>query len=273
MCASMKGIGLSRTSPEPRAAVGLYLAEIRNIRLLSKDREEQLSVRAAAGDRDALSSLVEHHLPLVVGLARGYAGRGVSLEDLIQEGNLGLLRAAERFDPTRGVRFATYATWWVRQHISRAALRLAQDIRVPRTILVDRRRVDAIAEGLARQMGRQPTDSELAAATGRPAARIRFLRSIPDEPVSLDGPGAGGSALAAIAVAFPDATSEEAAAVDEIVQELPPRLQEVVRLRFGLQGDRPLTLREVGRRLHISRERVRQLVGRAIRRIRLHQVA
>ncbi len=270
---SMKEPAPPRSTPEPRTAVGQYLAEIRNIRFLSKEHEDQLAARAATGDRDALTSLVEHHLPLAVSVARGYARGGVPLEDLIQEGNLGLLRAAERFDPTRGVRFAAYATWWVRQHISRAVFGLARTIRVPRSILVDRRHVDDVATSLAHQVGRQPTDPELAAATGHSVARIRFLRSIPAEPVSLEHPGVEGRSLTAVPAAFPDSTSEELAAVDEIVRKLPPRLQEVVRLRFGFQGNPPLTLREVGARLHISRERVRQLEQHALRRIRPHRVA
>ncbi len=265
--------GTTRSDPEALTAIVQYLAEVRSIPPISKEEEDRLAVRASGGDRDALSSLVERHLLLVVGIARRYAGRGVALEDLIQEGNLGLLRAAERFDSARGVRFAAYATWWVRQHISRAAFRLAHTIRVPRSILLDLHRLGVIATTLAHQTGRQPTDAELAAAMGRAAARIRFLRSIPDDPVSLERPGDGGRAFAAVPDASRDSASEDAPEVDEIVQKLPARLQEIVRLRFGLQDGHPLTLREVGGRLHISRERVRQLERQALKRIRHHRVA
>jgi RNA polymerase primary sigma factor len=260
-------------NPEALTALGQYLAEVRYIPLLSKEEEDRLAVRAAAGDRDARSSIVEHHLPLVVGIARRYVGWGVLLEDLIQEGNLGLLRAAERFDSGHGVRFATYATWWVRQYISRAVFRLARTIRVPRSTLLDQRQLAVASTTLERQMRRRPNDTELAAALGRPAARIRFLRSIPDEPLSLERPGDGGRSVAALLSTSPDSTSEDVAVVDEVVEGLPPRLQEIVRLRFGLQDGRPLTLREVGGRLHISRERVRQLERQALKRIREHRVA
>lgn len=255
---------------EALTALGQYLAEVRSIPLLSKEEEDRLAVRAVAGDRDAHSSIVEHHLPLVVGIARRYAGWGVPLEDLVQEGNLGLLRAAERFDSGHGVRFATYATWWIRHYISRAVFRLAHAISIPRSILLDLRRLAVVSTTLERQMRRRPKDTELAAALGRPAARIRFLRSIPDEPLSLEHPGDAGRSLAALLLKSPDSTSEDVA---EVVEGLPPRLQEIVRLRFGLQDGRPLTLREVGGRLHISRERVRQLERQALKRIREHRVA
>ncbi len=260
-------------NPEALTALGQYLAEVRSIPLLSKQEEDRLAARVAAGDRDARSSIVEHHLPLVVGIAGRYAGWDVSLEDLIQEGNLGLLRAAEQFDSGRGVRFAAYATWWVRHYISRAVFRLARTIRVPRSILLDLRQLGVVSTTLERQMKRRPKDTELAAALGRPAARIRFLRSIPDEPLSLEHPGNGGRSPVALLSTSSDSTSEDVSEVDEVVEGLPPRLQGIVRLRFGLQDGRPLTLREMSGRLHISRERVRQLERQALRRIREQRVA
>jgi RNA polymerase primary sigma factor len=263
----------SRRGPKPLTAIGQYLAEVRSIPLLSKEEENRLASLAAEGDRDARTSLVEHHLPLVVGIARRYAGWGVPLEDLIQEGSLGLLRAAERFDANRGIRFARYASWWVRQHISRALFKLARTIHVPRSILLDRHRLDLVSTTLERQMGRRPKDTEMAAALGRPAARLRFLRSIPDEPVSLEAPRTDGRALAAVLSASPDSTPGKGHEFNEVIQGLPPRLQEIVRLRFGLRDGPPRTLREVGGRLHISRERVRQLERQALKRIRAHRIA
>jgi RNA polymerase primary sigma factor len=259
--------------PESLTAVAQYVAEVRSIPLLSKAEEGRLAARAVTGDWNARTALVERHLALVMGIARRYAGRGVPFEDLIQEGNLGLLRAAERFDPTQGARFATYATWWVRQRISQAVFRLGRNIRVPRSILLDLHRLGTISTTQAHQLGRQPTDAELAAAMGRSVARIRFLRSTPDEPISLEGAADGGRAFPTIPGPPPDPTFGDGAEVDELIRTLPARLQEVVRLRFGLQDGHPLTLREVGGRLHISRERVRQLEQRALKRIRRHRVA
>jgi RNA polymerase primary sigma factor len=247
-------------------AIGQYLAEVRSIPLLSKTEEWRLGVQAAGGNRAAVTALVQSHLPLVVGVARRYAGWSVPIEDLIQEGNLGLMRAAERFDPSRGVRFANYATWWVRQHIARAMFRLGRNIRVPRSIILEQHRLGMISTALQHRAGRRPTDAELAAALARPAARIRFLRSVPEEPVSFDDCSDRERSLAAV----PEPAGGDG---NDIVRTLPPRLREVVCLRFGLQDGQCKTLREIGSRLHISRERARQLEQRALRRLREHEVA
>jgi len=265
MEASMHGVGPERirvthleepthhSRGEAMTAIGQYLAEVRAIPLLSKMEERRLGVRAAGGDRAAVTALVESHLPLVVGVARRYAGWGVPVEDLIQEGNIGLMRAAERFDPTRGVRFATYAIWWVRQHIARAMFKLGRSIRVPRSIILEQHRLGAISTAVERREGRAPTDAELAAAMGRSVARVRFLRSVPDVPVSLDYGGPGERPLAAVLPAAPDPAVDDG---EQIVETLPPRLREVVRLRFGLEDGQCRTLREIGTRLRISREGV-----------------
>lgn len=263
----------SRRSTEPLTALGQYLAEIKGTARLYEDEERRLAVRAAAGDRDAVASLVEHHLPLAAGIARRYAGHGVPLEDLIQEGNLGLIHAAEKFDPARGVRFAVYATWWVRQRISRALFAMAHIIRVPRPIRMDMQRLATTSIVLERRRHRRPAETELAAAMGRSPERIRFLRSVPDEPVSLDHQLNGGRDAVPAPPMLPDPGAAGRSDIALAIQDLPPRLAQIVRLRFGLQGGRHLTLREVGSILHISRERVRQLEHRALKRLRERRVA
>jgi RNA polymerase sigma factor (sigma-70 family) len=261
---------VSPRAADQLAALSQYLDEVKTQAPLSANEERRLAVRAVAGDRDARDALVERHLPLVVGIARHYTGHQVPLEDLIQEGNLGLIHAAQKFDPARGVRFATYATWWVRQRISRAVFGLAHAIRVPRTVIMDVRRLAAAATALRQRHRERPGDAQLAAAIGRSPARVRFLRSVPEDPLSLDHQVNGGVIGAPV---LPDPAAGDDSDIDLAIRDLPPRLAQIVRLRFGLEGGRQRTLREVGAMLHISRERVRQLEHRALKRIREHPVA
>jgi RNA polymerase primary sigma factor len=250
--------------------VEAYLADMRHLRRLTPEEEREMARRAGAGDLEARRSLVESHLPLVVSIARRYAGRGVPFEDLIQEGNLGLLHAAEKFDPTRGVQFATYATWWIRQRIARAAVTLPRLIRVPATVVRDQRRLEETEEALENRLGRRPADGELAAALGWAPSRVALLRSVPKEPLSLDAPRAeeDGRTVDTLVAAHEEPLPLLRAELAQALHELPPRLQEIVRLRFGLGEVPRRSLREIGARLHISRERVRQLERQAILKMR-----
>jgi RNA polymerase primary sigma factor len=260
---------LTRPKQGSLGAIDQYLAEISRIPRLSRTEERSLATRAVAGDRAARHSLVESHLPLVVSIARRYTGYNVPFEDLIQEGSLGLLRAAEKFDPARDVAFATYASWWIRQRVSRAGVALSRLIRVPATVLWDARRLDAAVSALERRLGRPPTDAEAAAELRCPVRRIGFLRSLPEQPISLDTPRSGdGMTVEGLLAAHPDPRLIGRDEIDRALIGLAPRLQEIVQLRFGLRDDRRRTFREIGQRLHISRERVRQLERQALMRMR-----
>lgn len=234
-----------------------YLTDMRQVPRLTREEERDLALRARSGDLAARGALVESHLPLVVSIARRYVGRDVPFEDLIQEGNLGLLHAAEKFDPERRVQFATYATWWIRQRVARATVTHARLIRVPPHDPAGPGRLEEAAASFEDRTGRRPTDAEVASELGWPAARVALLRTVPQEPISLDTPRheEDGRTVEGLVAAPEEPPSLARTDVEQALAHLPPRLREVVRLRFGLGEGRRRSLRKVGARMHISRER------------------
>ena len=239
--------------------VKTYLKEIGRVPLLSADEEAELARAAQAGDEEARRRLSEANLRLVVSVAKRYAGRGLPFLDLIQEGNLGLMKAAEKFEPDRGFKFSTYATWWIRQSITRAIADQGRTIRIPVHLVESINRVKKTAGELLRKNGREPTAEEIAAQLEMEPARVRELLQLAQEPVSLETP----------------VGEEEYAHLEDFIQELmnvlkslTPREERVIALRFGLEDGRARTLEELGKEFHVTRERVRQIEAKALRKLR-----
>ena len=255
-----------------------YLGEMGRLPLLSRAEEQELGQRAAVGDAEARRRLVEGNLRLVVWIAKRYMGRGMPLADLIQEGNLGLLRAAEKFDHRRGLKFSTYATWWVRQAVTRALAEKRRLIRVPLHKVEMLGKLVRCQERLAQELSREPTVVEVARAMGTTAAQVRALLRLDGTPLSLERTLTGETeATVGDMVADPN---EAEAPEDRLWREvaraelglaldaLTPREAEVIRLRFGLAGGAPRTLREIGRQIGLTCERVRQIETAALRKLR-----
>jgi RNA polymerase primary sigma factor len=252
-----------------------YLQEIGRTPLLTKDEEVDLSRRARAGDEQARARLASANLRLVVSIAKRFAGKGLDLLDLIQEGNLGLLKAVERFDPDRGFRFSTYATWWIRQAISRGLADKGRMIRIPVHTVDALTKVNRTALRLQMELGRDPSQAEIAAALGRSTDKVAELMQAGQEPVSLDSPvGEDDGSLLGDFVADPASAAEDAvsavtrADLAMALEALSPREREAVRLRFGLADGHPHTLEDVGRHFGVTRERMRQIIGAALRKLR-----
>jgi RNA polymerase primary sigma factor len=261
-----------------RANLGVYLGEISRIPLLDREQEVVLARRARAGDETATQRLVESNLRLVVQVARRYLNRGLPLPDLIEEGNLGLLRAAEKFDPDRGTRFSTYAVWWIRHFITRALANQARLIRLPVHVEMLLGRYAREHKRLAAELGREPTPEEVAAALGTTVEQVQELEEIRQHPVSLDAPLGDAEKGARVADLVPDTSADPGAMftrlfarraeLASVLDDLAANERTVLRRRFGLEGAEPETLEAIGRSLGLTRERVRQIEGAGLRKLR-----
>jgi RNA polymerase primary sigma factor len=265
------------TRAQSRANLGVYLREIARIPLLTREQEHDLAVRVRRGDDDAKRRLIEANLRLVVQIARRYLNRGLPLPDLIEEGNLGLMRAVERFDPARATRFSTYGTWWIRQAITRALANQARTIRLPVHVGLLLARYTKEEQRLAQEFGRAPTRDELARALGTSVEQLEELEEVRhQQAVSLETPvGDADSRLSdLIADASADPSARLAAIFREradlvsVLDDLAPNERTVLRRRFGLEGEPPETLEAIGRRLSLTRERVRQIEAAGLRKLR-----
>ena len=257
--------------------VRMYLKEIGKIPLLSAEEELELAKKISEGDEGAKKRMVEANLRLVVSVAKHYLGRGMQLLDLIQEGNMGLLKAVEKFDYTKGYKFSTYATWWIRQSITRAVADQARTIRIPVHMVETINRVSRTSRSLVQELGREPTLSEISRYLGIPEDKIAEVMKIAQDPVSLETP-VGEEDDSHLGDFIPDGDVAEPAEsasynmlrqqLAEVMQTLSPREAKVLRLRFGLEDGRAHTLEEVGKEFDVTRERVRQIEAKALRKLR-----
>ena len=256
--------------------VKMYLKDIGKVPLLSADDEIELARKMMDGDEDAKRELSIANLRLVVSIAKRYVGRGMLFLDLIQEGNIGLIKAAEKFDCDRGFRFSTYATWWIRQAITRAIADQARTIRIPVHMVETINRMRQATNQLVYQNGHEPTPEELAKAMDMSVERVREIQRMAQEPASLESPvgeeedSSLGDFVADENAEAPGKAADRAMVAQQInlaLKSLTPREEKVIRLRFGLDDGRPRTLEEVGRDFGVTRERVRQIEAKAIRKL------
>ncbi len=257
--------------------VRMYLKEIGKVPLLSPDEEVDLAYRIQKNDSDAKKKLTEANLRLVVSIAKRYVGRGMLFLDLIQEGNLGLIKAVEKFDHTKGFKFSTYATWWIRQAITRAIADQARTIRIPVHMVETINKLIRVSRQLLQELGRDPLPEEIAVEMGMTEDKVREIMKIAQEPVSLETP-IGEEEDSHLGDFIPDeeapAPAETAAftllkeQLMEVLDTLTPREEKVLKLRFGLEDGRARTLEEVGKEFNVTRERIRQIEAKALRKLR-----
>ena len=257
--------------------VRMYLKEIGKVSLLSADAEIELAMKMAQGDKEAKRKMAEANLRLVVSIAKRYVGRGMLFLDLIQEGNLGLIKAVEKFDYTKGYKFSTYATWWIRQAITRAIADQARTIRIPVHMVETINKVMRISRQLLQELGHDPSPEEIAADMGMPVEKVREILKIAQEPVSLETP-IGEEEDSHLGDFIPDEDASEPAEaasftllkeqLSEVLGTLTPREEKVLRLRFGIEDGRTRTLEEVGKEFNVTRERIRQIEAKALRKLR-----
>ena len=257
--------------------VKMFLKEIGKIRLLTYEEENILAERMLKGDKEAKKQLIESNLRLVVSIAKKYIGRGMNFLDLIQEGNLGLIKAVDKFDQTKGYKFSTYATWWIRQAITRAIADQARTIRIPVHMVETINKLIKTSRHLLQTLGREPTPEEIATELEMPVEKVRDILKVSQEPISLETP-VGEEDESNLGNFIPDdeapSPSEQAADtllrehIEEVMQTLTPREAKVLKLRFGLEDGRMRTLEEVGREFDVTRERIRQIEAKALRKLR-----
>jgi RNA polymerase primary sigma factor len=257
--------------------VRMYLKEIGRVPLLSSEDEIELARRIERGDEEAKRRLAEANLRLVVSIAKKYVGRGMLFLDLIQEGNLGLIKAVEKFDYRKGYKFSTYATWWIRQAITRAIADQARTIRIPVHMVETINKLIRVSRQLLQELGREPTPEEIATQMGIPVERVRDIMKIAQEPVSLETPiGEEEDSHLGDFIEDQEAPAPAEAAsflllkeqLEEVLETLSPREKRVLRLRFGLDDGRARTLEEVGQVFGVTRERIRQIEAKALRKLR-----
>ncbi|EJU19260.1 MULTISPECIES: RNA polymerase sigma factor RpoD [Mogibacterium] len=258
-------------------AVRMYLKEIGKVPLLTGEQERELAIRMEQGDEDAKKKLCESNLRLVVSIAKRYLNRGLSFLDLIQEGNLGLIKAVDKFDYTKGYKFSTYATWWIRQAITRSIADQARTIRIPVHMVETINKLIRISRQLLQELGREPTSEEIAKEMGITVEKVREIKKISQDPVSLETP-IGEEEDSHLGDFIPDddvPAPVEAAAYSmlkeqlmEVLDTLSEREKKVLMLRFGLEDGRPRTLEEVGKEFNVTRERIRQIEAKALRKLR-----
>lgn len=255
----------------------LYLREISRIPLLSAQNELLLARRVEAGDREGRNHLIEANLRLVVSIAKKYVGQGLPLEDLIGEGNIGLIRAVSKFDPNKGFRFSTYATWWIKQAITRSILEGTRAVRLPVYIMEEVMRVKRMTRQLYQELGHEPTNAQIGERLDIPGERVGELLVWAEKVFSLDAPlsdeeeNSLGDIIEDVQVQGPSESTDRALLREEVrrvLNNLTLRERQVIELRFGLVDDHDHTLEEVGKKLKVTRERVRQIEERAIRKLR-----
>ena len=264
------------TRDTSRANLAVYFQEIARIPLLTAAEETALGHRVQAGDEAAKERMVEANLRLVVQIARRYRNRGLALPDLIEEGNIGLLRAVEKFDPDRGARFSTYATWWIRQAVTRALANQARTIRLPVHVEMLLGRYSREHKRLTQELGRTPNSEELGKALGLSEEQVAELEELRLQPLSLDRPAT--PELPRLSDVIPDATADPATTLTRLFRaradlvavfdDLAPNERTVLRHRFGLEGNEPETLEAIGQRMGYSRERIRQIEAAGLRKLR-----
>ena len=257
--------------------VRMYLKEIGKVPLLTPEEEQDLAKRMAEGDEEAKRRMAEANLRLVVSIAKRYVGRGMLFLDLIQEGNLGLIKAVEKFDYTKGYKFSTYATWWIRQAITRAIADQARTIRIPVHMVETINKVKKVSSQLLHEYGHDPSAEEIAERLDMPVDKVREIMRVAQEPVSLETP-IGEEEDSHLGDFIPDDDAPvpaEAASqtllkeqLADVLKTLTPREEKVLRLRFGLEDGRPRTLEEVGKEFNVTRERIRQIEAKALRKLR-----
>ena len=265
---------ISSTTQDP---VKMYLKDIGKVPLLSAEEEIELAKRMEAGDEGAKKKLAESNLRLVVSIAKRYVVRGMLFLDLIQEGNLGLLKAVEKFDYRKGYKFSTYATWWIRQAITRAIADQARTIRIPVHMVETINKVTRVSRDLLQKLGREPLPEEVGEVMGLPKERVQEIMKIAQEPVSLETPIGEeedshlGDFIQDESIPTPvEATNQTLLheQLDDVVSTLTEREQRVIKLRFGWDDGRPRTLEEVGKEFNVTRERIRQIEAKALRKLR-----